>query len=228
LREIPGGREEITRRAPYQQSLFSTREPNRVVPIGAFGAAPALAPRRPRARAEERQQPTPGVYQQTFEWTEPVRRAQAAQEAIRYCDAPVATPMHRAAAAVLDCSLVLIAVGVVMSLLHAGFGDLILNARTLPYFAVLAGLFGVGYKVLWAMAGMDSPGLRWVQLQLLNFDGRPPARNERMGRIVAGCLSVLSGGLGLLWSLADEETLSWHDHMSKTFLTLQLRQEVEE
>jgi hypothetical protein len=25
--------------------------------------------------------------------------------------------------------------------------------------------------------------------------------------------------LGLLWALVDEETLSWHDHSSKTFLT---------
>jgi hypothetical protein len=25
----------------------------------------------------------------------------------------------------------------------------------------------------------------------------------------------------LLWALADEEKLTWHDHMSKTFPTLQ-------
>jgi hypothetical protein len=53
----------------------------------------------------------------------------------------------------------------------------------------------------------------------LNFDGMPPTRNQRIVRVAAGCLSLLAGGLGLLWAAADEETLSWHDHMSKTFLT---------
>ena len=31
-----------------------------------------------------------------------------------------------------------------------------------------------------------------------------------------------SAGLGLLWSLADEESLTWHDHMSKTFPTIRV------
>src|SRR6202041_3046551 len=29
----------------------------------------------------------------------------------------------------------------------------------------------------------------------------------------------LSGGLGLVWALVDEENLTWHDHISKTFPT---------
>ena len=42
------------------------------------------------------------------------------------------------------------------------------------------------------------------------------------GRIVrqfAGILSLASAGVGLLWALVDEESLTWHDHISKTFPT---------
>jgi len=32
-------------------------------------------------------------------------------------------------------------------------------------------------------------------------------------------LSLCSLGLGLVWALVDEESLTWHDHISKTFPT---------
>jgi hypothetical protein len=37
--------------------------------------------------------------------------------------------------------------------------------------------------------------------------------------MASGFLSLAAGGLGLLWALVDEETLTWHDHISKTFPT---------
>jgi hypothetical protein len=39
-------------------------------------------------------------------------------------------------------------------------------------------------------------------------------------RQLAGLLSVVSAGLGLVWALVDEENLTWHDHISKTFPTV--------
>jgi hypothetical protein len=40
-------------------------------------------------------------------------------------------------------------------------------------------------------------------------------------RALSACLSFCAGGIGLLWALVDEEKLTWHDHISKTFPTLQ-------
>jgi uncharacterized RDD family membrane protein YckC len=60
--------------------------------------------------------------------------------------------------------------------------------------------------------------MRWAQLRLSTFDGFPPDRWQRMVRFVASCLSRCTL-LGLLWSLADEESLAWHDHISRTFPT---------
>jgi hypothetical protein len=38
-------------------------------------------------------------------------------------------------------------------------------------------------------------------------------------RQLASVLSLISAGLGLVWALVDEENLTWHDHISKTFPT---------
>jgi hypothetical protein len=53
----------------------------------------------------------------------------------------------------------------------------------------------------------------------VDFDGREPDRDRRGMRQVAGLLSLISAGLGLVWALVDEEKLTWHDHISKTFPT---------
>jgi hypothetical protein len=59
----------------------------------------------------------------------------------------------------------------------------------------------------------------WTQLQLVNFDGRRPERDQRLERLFASCLSVAAAFLGIIWALVDEECLTWHDHISKTFPT---------
>ena len=50
------------------------------------------------------------------------------------------------------------------------------------------------------------------------FDGFPPDRRQRLIRFFGACVSRLTV-VGLLWGLADEENLSWQDHMSRTFPT---------
>ena len=76
------------------------------------------------------------------------------------------------------------------------------------------------YGFVWVLTGTETAGERWTGLRLINFDGSPIDRRERAVRFAAACLSFCSAGLGVLWSLADEESLTWHDHMSKTFPTI--------
>ena len=146
-------------------------------------------------------------------------------EGVIYCDAPVAVPAHRAMAAAADLSIVVIALamfGLIFRLTEIIFpleGGLILNAKTSPMFVAAAACVVVFYRVLWCMANGDSAGQRWTRLRLVNFDGRRPTRTQRFYRLVSGLLSILAAGIGLLWSLVDEETLTWHDHISKTFPT---------
>lgn len=61
--------------------------------------------------------------------------------------------------------------------------------------------------------------MRTFRLTLINFDGYPPDSASRWLRYLGACLGYCAGGLGLLWALLDEESLAWHDHISKTFPT---------
>jgi len=214
------------RRIPYQPPLF--RESPRVIPIQP-PAAPA-SPRHVRARSSQtahvppqrRRRPALGDAspQQTFDFPLPAQAAaDGSAAAVRYCNAPVAVPVHRMIAAALDTSMILTAVGIFLVILHLLPGEIRLNRLTVPNYLVVAAAFTILYKLLWCLAGSDSPGMRWTRLRLLNFDGHEPTQLQRIQRMAGGCLSFSAAGLGLLWALVDEESLAWHDHISKTFPT---------
>lgn len=63
-------------------------------------------------------------------------------------------------------------------------------------------------------------GMTWMGLRVLNFDCRPPDETQRRNRAFGTILSAAAVGLGFLWALADEQNLTWHDRMSKTFVAL--------
>ena len=68
------------------------------------------------------------------------------------------------------------------------------------------------------MVGTESVGMRWTHLRLITFDGFPPETWQRVLRLVGSALSLFTV-LGALWTLADEESLGWQDHISRTFPT---------
>jgi len=58
----------------------------------------------------------------------------------------------------------------------------------------------------------------YARIALCSFDGDLPTRKMRFQRLAALGLSVLPVGIGVLWSLFDEDHLSWHDRLSGTYL----------
>lgn len=136
-----------------------------------------------------------------------------------YCDAPVALPLHRVMAAAVDASMVLISLGIFVLILVFSGAAIVLNKATLPMYALAVLVTLTVYRVMWCLANTDTIGMRSCGLRLITFDGMIPDRRQRVQRTVAGYISTMAGTLGLLWSLVDEEKLTWHDHMSKTFPT---------
>jgi uncharacterized RDD family membrane protein YckC len=141
-------------------------------------------------------------------------------EAVIYCDAPVALPAHRLIAAAFDASMVLIAVGVFPAVFSIAGGDVALTKDNVPFFVGVLTVLALFYRFLWCVANGDTPGMRFAGLKLVDFDGRVPDREQRGRRQLASFLSLVSAGLGLVWALVDEESLTWHDHISKTFPTI--------
>ncbi len=140
-----------------------------------------------------------------------------------YCNAPVASLSHRLLAFFIDLLLVLAALGVFgLTLYFAGaFVPLLQAGSSLAWWTLggFGALVYLLYEFFWAVAKAETPGMIWTRLRLLHFDGREPELRDRLIRAVALVVSIIPAGLGLIWALGDGEKLTWHDHMSNTFLT---------
>jgi uncharacterized RDD family membrane protein YckC len=73
------------------------------------------------------------------------------------------------------------------------------------------------YRLIWVWAGQDSPGMQRTGLRLVDFGGHPPSRTQRYMRLAGSLVSVFAAGMGLIWAYCDPEELTWHDHMSGTY-----------
>jgi uncharacterized RDD family membrane protein YckC len=137
-------------------------------------------------------------------------------------DGRVAPPMRRLTAGAMDAAMVAIGFGIFM-----GSAFISLNGLSGSNFgsgkplwimmAISLALISLLYGLVWAIAGRETAGMNGAQLHLVTFDGAPLDARNRAVRFAAAWLSYCSGGLGLLWALADEENLAFHDHISKTY-----------
>jgi uncharacterized RDD family membrane protein YckC len=101
-----------------------------------------------------------------------------------------------------------------------------LGVVVLPKLILLGGvvcgslLLTLLYGLLFLWGAGATPGMRATGLRLVNFDGQPATRQQRLWRLLGGIVSGGSFLIGFLWAVVDEEKLYWHDHISKTYLTL--------
>ncbi|MFB3826215.1 MAG: RDD family protein [Bryobacteraceae bacterium] len=213
-----------------QRPLFSERSQSNVIPFASLAAPKAAPPpARPASKAHARRPAPPRApeAQRSLDFLSPAPRAarklRTTVEAVIYCDAPVATKMHRAVGAALDASMILIAFGLFLLTFHFAGGEFVLNRQSTVLLGGACLIIAALYGFLWALAGCESAGKRWIGLKLINFDGFPPDGAQRLLRFAGACLGFCAAGAGILWAVVDEESLSWHDHISKTFLTVNER-----
>jgi uncharacterized RDD family membrane protein YckC len=207
--------------APQQPALFPPPASKVIqfpAPVNRGVAAPAASPPPPAAPPQARK---PAPAQQSlldFIAMAPAPRTLRNDVPAQIdCEHTVAAPMHRFVASAIDAALILLGFGLFMGvceMLGSSFG-------TDKLFWVAMGasftLIAVFYGLIFAMTGRETVGMRCTDLQLITFDGLPVEGPARAARVAATWLSFCSGGLGLIWALADEENLTWHDHISKTF-----------
>lgn len=136
------------------------------------------------------------------------------------CDAPVAPNALRSQSAIIDLVIILIGCAIALLTYRLAGGALVLDKRLLPFALCSLGTIPIAYKFLWSYAGLDSVGMCVAGLRLIDFDGNPPSRERRLQRTFGSFVSVMAAGIGLVWALVDQDSLTWHDHMSGTFPTL--------
>src|SRR5215831_4758588 len=201
----------------YQKSLFA--DDRKVLPF------PAAAPPRPRKAVETapRRKPRPAVEGQgQLDFLPPApakpRQLGTTVDAVIFCECPVATPLHRGVAAAVDWALVTLGYGLFLGIYYVAGGSFAWNKTAMGVFGAMFLLLGFAYGLCYALAGTETPGMRFAHLRLTTFDGFPPDSRQRLWRFFGSCITRCTV-LGLLWSLADEESLAFQDHMSRTFPT---------
>jgi uncharacterized RDD family membrane protein YckC len=78
-------------------------------------------------------------------------------------------------------------------------------------------LAGVLYLAVFTLLAECTPGMSYAGTSLCTFDDQVPTLAQRCGRLCGLLLSVLPLGLGVAWSLFDEDRMSWHDRLSRTY-----------
>ena len=219
LEALPGGRQTLPHPTPpqtrpdFQPSLF--RDPAqgpKVVPIPTLTPRPRTPERKtPRSYAAARPPRRAGDSQQSLDFPRAGNHAPALAtevEAVIYCDAPVALPVHRLMAAAVDGAMIAIAVSSFLMVFFLSGGQIAFSKQSFLLAAGILGCVTFTYRLLWCLGNGDSPGMHFAGLRLVNFDGKVPDRDQRLLRLGASLLSIASVGLGLLWALVDEEHLT--------------------
>lgn len=123
----------------------------------------------------------------------------------------------RCMAALIDFALILAlvcagAAGIAGHLPHA------LTMRTAEIGGLAAMILtGLLYHAFFLMATSSTPGMMYAGIGLCTFDDEYPTRIQLRGRLGALLVSLLPVGLGMAWAIFDEDHLSWHDRISRTY-----------
>src|SRR5262245_58025398 len=211
-----------------QVPLFRERPSSNIIPIETYAPAPPRPAPKPRVKpattpgAPRPKRPRASEDQGSLDFLPAAppapKKLGTTVEAVIYCDAPVAHVLHRAVAAAIDWSLVMLGVGLFLLIFRMLGGPIVLSKPNLPIFGGAIALIAFMYGLTWALAGAETLGMRAARLRLITFDGFAPEPRHRALRFLGSCLGYTTM-LGLLWSLADEESLGWQDHISRTFPT---------
>ena len=130
--------------------------------------------------------------------------------------APLGT---RIFADLIDGTLVLVADALFAMIFIAMNGGLPQTRLAALYASALPTLFFAAYQYIFLVYGGATPGMTLAGLELTTFERKYPRRLRRAARAFAMMVSCISVGLGFAWAVLDEDSLCWHDRITRTHLT---------
>ena len=147
--------------------------------------------------------------------TQPQIQASALQEGLY----PVASIDDRRLAAVIDLACLLFAYGGFLMLFGSLGGQFTLSKLTAVIYTTTFAIVYLQYFALFTIFGGTTPGMMMRNLQVTSFSGEPPTPRQMLLRSAGYMLSAGTFFLGFLWAMWDEDQLTWHDRLSKTYLS---------
>jgi uncharacterized RDD family membrane protein YckC len=93
------------------------------------------------------------------------------------------------------------------------------NPLNLVILGSITTLFVLAYFGIFTALSSSTPGLLWMDLEVQSLEGGAPSPRESFWRAFGYLISFTSLLLGFVWAAVDSDHLTWHDHMSGTFIT---------
>ena len=116
-----------------------------------------------------------------------------------------------------DGLIVLLASGIFGVIVHEMLPGLELSKPMIGAAALVPAIFWALYQYLFIVYGARTPGMALTHLAFSTFDGTAPNLRQRRKRVIGMAVSCSSLMLGFLWAWFDEDTLCWHDRISRTY-----------
>lgn len=132
---------------------------------------------------------------------------------------PVALMDDRRLAAIIDLICLLFAYGGFLGLFGTLGGHFTFSKLSVAVCAATFATVYLQYFALFTIFGGTTPGMMMRGLQVVSFSGEPPTPKQTLLRTAGYLLSAGTCFLGFLWALWDEDELTWHDRLSRTYLS---------
>ncbi len=132
---------------------------------------------------------------------------------------PLASIDDRRLAGLLDLLCLLFAYGGFLMLFGSLGGQFTLSKLSAAVYAATLAIVYLQYFALFTTFGGTTPGMMLRGLQVVSFSGEPPTPRQMLLRSAGYMLSAGTFFLGFLWVMWDEDELTWHDRLSRTYLS---------
>jgi uncharacterized RDD family membrane protein YckC len=132
---------------------------------------------------------------------------------------PVASLDDRRLAALIDAVCLLFAYGGFLTLFGSLGGQFMLSKLSAAVYGATFAIVYLQYFALFTVFGGTTPGMMFRGLQVASFSGAAPTPRQLLLRSAGYVLSAGTFFMGFLWAWWDEDTLTWHDRVSRTYLT---------
>jgi uncharacterized RDD family membrane protein YckC len=132
---------------------------------------------------------------------------------------PVASIDDRRLAAIIDLFCLLFAYGGFLVLFGSLGGHFTISKLSAAVCATTFAIVYLQYFALFTIFGGTTPGMMMRSLQVTSFSGEPPTPRQLLLRSAGYLLSAATFFLGFLWAMWDEDELTWHDRLSRTYLS---------
>jgi len=131
---------------------------------------------------------------------------------------PVAALLERRRCAIIDAACLAFAYGGFLALFGSLGGQFTLSKLSaVVCFSTFAFVY-VQYFFLFTIFGGTTPGMMVRGLHVASFSGETPTARQLFWRATGYLISAGAFFMGFLWALWDEDGLTWHDRISRTYL----------